>query len=178
MTEDVRVAIEQTLYREARLIDERRFREWLDLFTDDVHYRMPLRTVRYAANSKAVVRPEGSGSLREVTAEDELAIFDEDKRSLSMRVARLETGAAWAEDPPSRTTHIVTNVEVEPRSENEVVAYSTVVVHRVRLEADEDTFFGRREDVLRRVNGDWKIARRTVVLGHGVLRARSISFFF
>lgn len=178
MPDDLRVAIEQTLYREARLLDERRFREWLDLFTDDIRYRIPVRTVRYAGNSKAVARPDDSAALPEVAGEAELAVFDEDKQSLSMRVARLETGSAWAEDPPSRTTHIVTNVEVEPQSDNEAVAYSNVIVHRVRLEADEDMFFGRREDILRRVEGGWKIARRTVVLGHGVLRARNMSFFF
>ena len=47
-------------------------------------------------------------------ATDELAILDETKETLTARVARLETGMAWAEDPPSRTRHLISNIEVEP----------------------------------------------------------------
>ena len=45
---------------------------------------------------------------------DTLAVLDESKKTLAGRVARLETGMAWAEDPPSRTRHLITNIEVEP----------------------------------------------------------------
>ncbi|MBM2812818.1 MAG: 3-phenylpropionate dioxygenase [Chloroflexi bacterium] len=179
MNDDVRVAVEQTLYREARLIDERRFHEWLQMFTEDVRYRMPLRTVHYAAGSKAVNAglDNPPPQLPDATAEDEIAVFDENFEFLSKRVARLETGSAWAEDPPSRTVHLVTAVEVEPRSDGEVTAYSAVLVHRVRLEADEDTVIARREDVLRNVEGAWKIARRTILIDQAVLTTRSMSFF-
>ncbi|MBV9016643.1 MAG: benzene 1,2-dioxygenase, partial [Alphaproteobacteria bacterium] len=81
--------------REAWLLDERRFKEWLDLFTDDILYFMPRR--------KNVHRRE---LQRELTPLGDLAILEEDKRYLEMRVARLDTGMAWAEDPPSRTRHL------------------------------------------------------------------------
>ena len=45
---------------------------------------------------------------------DELGLFDEDIRTLTARVARLDTGMAWAEDPPSRTRHVITNIEIAP----------------------------------------------------------------
>src|SRR5207253_5530445 len=82
--------------REARLLDERKVKEWLDLFTDDVLYFMPRR--------KNVPRRE---SHRELTALRDLAILEEDKLYLEMRVARLDSGMAWAGDPPSRTRHLI-----------------------------------------------------------------------
>ena len=93
----------QFYIREAWLLDERRFREWLDIFTDDVLYFMPRR--------KNVLRRE---LHREVTPLGDLAILEEDRRYLEMRVARLETGMAWAEDPPSRTRHLIGNLEAAP----------------------------------------------------------------
>ena len=98
--------VEQFLYREARLLDERRFHEWLELFTDDVHYWMGTRTNRYPRSSKAIAILSPNRYVEDDrTREDELAIFDETKETLAGRVARLDTGMAWAEDPPSRTRH-------------------------------------------------------------------------
>ncbi len=55
MCAEVIRAVEQFLYREARLLDERRFHDWLDLFTDDLRYWMPVRTSRYPKGSRAIV---------------------------------------------------------------------------------------------------------------------------
>ena len=93
----------QFYIREAWLLDERKFKEWLDLFTEDVLYFMPRR--------KNVPRRE---LHREVTSLGDLAVFEDDKRYLEMRVARLDTGMAWAEEPPSRTRHLIGNLVVEP----------------------------------------------------------------
>src|SRR6201998_1894268 len=107
--------VEQFLYREARLLDERRFHEWLRLFTEDIHYWMGSRSNRYPRSSKAVTILDPLRYVEDdVTAADELALFDETMASLTARVARLDTGMAWAEDPPSRTRHLITNIEVEP----------------------------------------------------------------
>src|SRR5947208_12949465 len=87
---------------EAWLLDERRFKEWLDLFTDDVLYFMPRR--------KNVLRREAH---REVTPLGDLAILEQDKRYVAMRADRLDTGMAWPEDPPSRTRHLISNLAAE-----------------------------------------------------------------
>ncbi len=106
--------VEQFLYREARLLDSRRFREWLELFTDDIRYWMASRTNRYPKHSKAISILDPARYVEDdITAEDELAILDEDKGTLKARVDRLDTGMAWAEDPPSRTRHMIANIEVE-----------------------------------------------------------------
>ena len=72
--------IEQFLYREARLLDERRFHAWLELFTDDLRYWMPGRSNRYPKVSKAIVILDPDRySEEELSREDELAILDETK---------------------------------------------------------------------------------------------------
>jgi 3-phenylpropionate/cinnamic acid dioxygenase small subunit len=173
-------AVEQFLYREARLLDERRFHDWLELFTDDLRYWMPVRTSRYPKESRAIViLDEDRYVAEELAQEGELALLDETKQSLSMRIARLDTGMAWAEDPPSRTRHLITNIEVEAGSSDaELTVYSNFLVYRTRGETEQDFFVGRREDTLRHVVGTWKIARRKIVLDQNVLLPKNVSIFF
>ena len=112
MREETIREVEQFLYREARLLDERRFHEWLELFTEDVRYWMAGRRNRYPKSSKAIGMLDPDRYVVEDSTEDvELAILDENKHTLSARVARLDTGMAWAEDPPSRTRHLLANIE-------------------------------------------------------------------
>lgn len=177
---DVIREVEQFLYREARLLDERRFHEWLTLFTDDISYFMAGRSNRYPKSSKAIAILDPARYVEsDVTGEDELAILDEDKATLTARVARLDTGMAWAEDPPSRTRHLVTNIEVEPgAAETEITVYCNFLVYRSRAETEEDFYVGGRRDLLRRIDGVWKIARRRLVLDQNVLSAKNVSIFF
>jgi 3-phenylpropionate/cinnamic acid dioxygenase small subunit len=152
--------------REAWLLDERKLKEWLDLFTEDVLYFMPRR--------KNVPRREG---LRELTQLGDLAILEEDKRYLEMRVARLDSGMAWAEDPPSRTRHLIGNLEAAPLDNGEVGAKTAFLVYRSHLETDYQLLSGCREDLLRKVNGAWKVARRAIVLDANVLLDKNLSVF-
>ena len=159
--------LRQFYIREAWLLDERKFTEWLDLFTEDVLYFMPRR--------KNVPRRE---LHREVTPLGDLALFEDDKGYLEMRVARLATGMAWAEDPPSRTRHLIGNLVVEPLDNDEVQARTACLVYRSHLETDQQLSAGSREDVLRQVNGAWKVAKRTIVLDANVLLDKNLSIFF
>jgi len=172
--------VEQFLYREARLLDERRFHAWLELFTDDVRYWMPGRSNRYPKVSKAIVILDPDRySEEELTREDELAILDETKETLGRRIARLETGMAWAEDPPSRTRHLLSNIEVEPGdAASELKVYANFLVYRSRSETEQDFYVGGRQDVLRQVDDVWKIARRKIILDQNVLLAKNVSIFF
>ena len=156
----------QFYIREAWLLDERKLKEWLDLFTEDVLYFMPRR--------KNVLRRE---LQREVTPLGDLAILEEDRRYLEMRVARLDSGMAWAEDPPSRTRHLIGNLEVVRLDNGEVQAKTAFLVYRSHLETDHQLLSGSREDVLRKVNGTWKVARRTIVLDANVLLDKNLSVF-
>jgi 3-phenylpropionate/cinnamic acid dioxygenase small subunit len=178
--EDVIREVEQFLYREARLLDDRRFRDWLELFTDDVRYWMASRSNRYPRNSKAISILDPDRYVEDdIGREDELAVLDESKETLRGRVARLDTGMAWAEDPPSRTRHMISNIEIEAGdAEDELRVYSNFIVYRSRAETEEDFYVGARRDVLRRVDGAWKIAHRKLILDQNVLSAKNVSIFF
>jgi 3-phenylpropionate/cinnamic acid dioxygenase small subunit len=156
----------QFYIREAWLLDERKLKEWLDLFTDDLLYFMPRR--------KNVLRREAH---RELTPLGDLAILEEDKGYLEMRVARLDTGMAWAEDPPSRTRHLIGNLEATSLPNGEVEARTAFLVYRSHLETDNQLLSGCRQDLLRKVDGAWKVCRRTIVLDANVLLDKNLSVF-
>lgn len=159
--------VEQFLYQEARLLDERHFHTWLELFTEDLHYWMPTRSNRLLPDIG-----------RELSGRGELAYFDDDLPMLRARVVRLDTGMAWAEDPPSRTQHLVTNVQIDELTTDELKVHCCFLIFRGRNETEEDLFAGYRDDVLRRVEGGLKIARRKIVLTQNVLSAKNLSIFF
>jgi len=165
--------VEAFLYQEAELLDERRYEEWLDLFTDDAHYFMPMR--RNVPHDE----PE-----REFTrAGLDVNWFDEGKDTLTRRVKQILTGVHWAEEPPSRICHMISNVQVLAASPAgpspaEVSVKSRFLVYRNRVETETDFLVGKREDLLRRVNGGWKIARRKIILDQSVLLAKNLTVFF
>jgi 3-phenylpropionate/cinnamic acid dioxygenase small subunit len=166
----LRHEVEEFLYREAELLDARRYEEWLELLTDDVRYFMPLR--RNVPHDE----PE-----REFTREGaDVSWFDEGKDTLGRRVRQILTGIHWAEEPPSRICHMISNVQVVGAgpSPAEIAVKSRFLVYRNRVETETDILVGKREDVLRRVNGDFKIARRKIVLDQNVLLAKNLTFFF
>src|ERR1700749_2084497 len=170
--------VEQFLYREARLLDERRFHEWLALFTDDVRYWMVTRSNLYPRSSKAIAILNMGRNIDETAEDDALAVLDETKKTLEARVARLETGMAWAEDPPSRTRHLITNVEGAPRDTPlEISFYSNFIVYRSRSETEQDFYVGTRLDILRRVEGALRISSRKITLDQNVLAAKNVSTF-
>jgi len=153
--------------REAWLLDDRKFREWLNFFTDDVLYFMPRR--------KNVPRREAAA--RELTPLGDLAFLEEDRRYLEMRVVRLESGMAWAEEPASRTRHMIANLEAESLPNGEARARTAFLVYRSHLETDHQLLSGYREDVLRKVDGAWKVAKRMIVLDANVLLDKNLSVF-
>ena len=157
----------QFYINEAWLLDDRKFREWLDLFTDDVFYVMPRRL--------NVGRQDLS---REISQVGDLAIFEDDKTYLTMRVDRLDTGMAWAEEPPSRTRHIVGNLVVEPLPGGDLKAKTAFILYRSHHETDENIFAGSREDHLRKEDGRWRIYKRVIVLDSNVILAKNLSVFF
>ena len=180
MDDGIAREIERFLYREARFLDERRFDEWLELLSDDIRYWMAARSNRYPRISKAIAILDPDRYVEEdLAGDEELAILDETKDTLTARVARLATGMAWAEDPPSRTRHLICNIDVEPGDDpSEFRVYSNFLVYRSRAETEEDLYVGARQDLIRRVDGGWKIARRRLTLDQNVLTAKNVSIFF
>jgi biphenyl 2,3-dioxygenase subunit beta len=167
---ELRHEIAQFLYYEARLLDDRRWDDWYALLADDIHYIMPTRYNR--------LRREAD---KEFAAPGETYHFDENKTSLGQRIKRLKATTAWAENPPSRTRHFLSNIVVRATSSpHEYEADSYYLLYRGRLEREVETFAGMRHDLLRRSDAParWLIARRAIVLDQTVVLARNMSFFF
>ena len=104
--------------------------------------------------------------------------FDDDKKSLKIRVERAYAKNAWAEMPPSRTRHLI---HQHPHQERSTAAKSkSTAISSFTARAWKTTrilFVGERQDVLRRVDGGFKIAKRTIILDQAVLMAKNISVF-
>ena len=166
--------IEQFLYQEAWLLDQRRFDDWLALFADDARYWMPTRRTVAKSTVNATTSVE-----EELVPEGQLGWFDDTKLTLLARVLRLKGGVAWAEDPPSRTRRLVSNVHVEPGDgEGEYRVRSYFLLHRTRHQTQRETFVGYRRDVLRRSADGLRIVRREIVLDETVLDSPNLSVFF
>ena len=168
MAEELRRDIEDFYYREAELLDDRKLREWFELLADDIRYWMPIR-------HNPLERPENLSD--EIAKPGEGFYFDDDKDSLRIRVERVYAKNAWAEMPPSRTRHLITNVRVKKDDGRDIEVHSNFLVYRTRMEADQDMFVGVRKDLLRRAGGAFQIARRTIILDQAVLSAKNISIF-
>ena len=159
--------VERFYYDEAALLDAHQYEEWIALFSDDAHYFMPIRRTRMQRELD-----------KEFTQPGEMAFFDDDKTLLAGRVAKLKSGRSWAEDPPSRTRHLVTNVRVVRDSGRELEVESNFHVYRTRLNSEESSWIGSRRDLLRRVEGSFQIADRKIFLEQTVLLSRNLSNFF
>lgn len=158
--------VEQFLYLEAALLDEWRFRDWLQLIGEDISYVMNTNTIAQTRDRKKGVHPPTT------------YIFNEDKYQLERRIARLETGMAWAEEPPSRTRHFVTNVRILAHSDDEIHLSCNYLLQRVAKARDAYTYIGTRRDRLRREEGSFVIFERQLELDQFTLETPSLSILF
>ena len=163
--------VEDLYYGEADLLDERHYEQWLELFTADTVYWMPMR--------KNVPWEERD---RDITTEEDVAWMHDDKETLTKRVRQLLTGIHWAEEPLSRVSHLITNIRIADSvhvlADGEAMRVKCrFFVYRNRLETETDLLVGRREDTLRRVAGALKIARRKIIIEQSVLMAKNLTVF-
>ena len=165
----IRTEIEQFLFFEATILDERRYQEWYLLLADDIHYWMPNRMNRNARELD-----------HENTTAREYGLFDDNKKTMGWRVKQLLTGKHWAEDPPSRFRHLVTNIRIEPTAAaDEYAVRSNFFVYRNRLQHLVDLWVGERQDILRRREPFvWQVARRKILLDQNVVLSNNLSIFF
>lgn len=166
--------IEDFLYLEADLLDERRFRDWLDLLADDISYFMPIRrNVKFGQHKERENTRRGIG----------ISWFDEDKWTLTKRVDQILTGVHYAEEPLSRICHMVSNVQIlavrpDLKQPVEVDVRCRFLVYQNRVEYETYTFVGKRTDTLRSTGAGWKIAKREIILDQNVLLAKNLTTFF
>jgi 3-phenylpropionate/cinnamic acid dioxygenase small subunit len=119
------------LYREAELLDDTNYSEWLEsCLADDLEYRIPIRTTR--------VRTPGGSEFSETGFH-----MTDTYATIRTRVNRLLTEHAWAEDPPSRTRRVVTNIRVRELGPGEVEVKSYLTLYRSQWDTvDYDLIVG------------------------------------
>lgn len=155
------------LYDEAALLDQQRFDEWAELLATDLSYTAPLRVTRTGSEKmRTIVRSTGH--------------FDDDHASMMGRLGRLKTKSAWAEDPPSRTRRIVSNVRVwESAKADEYEVESYLLLCRSRYEKPEINVLScARHDLLRRTDDTrYRVARREIIVDQSVLGMANLAVF-
>ena len=166
--------VEDFYYHEADLLDDRCYRDWLELLADDITYFMPIRrNVKF-----------GQHAARENTRRGEgISWFDEDKWTLTKRVEQILTGVHYAEEPLSRITHMVSNTQIKGArpdigAAQELDITSRFLVYQNRVQYETYIFVGRRNDTLRLTEKGWKIARREILLEQNILLAKNLTTFF
>ena len=159
--------VEQFLYAEAALLDDRKYREWLGLIADDIHYWMPIRRTVYDSNLDM-----------EFTKIGGMSYFDDDKDGIVMRVKKFESGSSWSEDPASRTRHFVSNVIITEIEADELSIELGFHLYRTRLNGKVDNWIGKRKDRLRRVDGGFQIFQRHIFLDQTIIRSSNFSSLF
>lgn len=171
---DTKREIEEFLYDEANLLDERRFTDWLATLADDLRYFMPMEyNVKF-----------GEHATRELTKRDEqMSWFNEGKWSLGKRAEQILTGVHWAEEPLSRVCRLVSNVQLtamqtNAAGEEEVDVTSRFLIYQNRCEYEQYFFVGDRFDRVRHTADGWKLAAREIRIHQNVLLAKNLSIFF
>jgi 3-phenylpropionate/cinnamic acid dioxygenase small subunit len=159
--------IVEFLYEEASLLDQLRLKEWAARLAQDLVYCAPLRETR-------PMDQQNASFVRTVQH------FHDDWRSVMGRIARLTaTKSAWAEDPPSRTRRLVTNVMVAktPKAD-EFAVTSYLLITRSRFNFSEyDLISAERRDLLRQDGASFKLARREIILDQAVLGTPNLAIF-
>lgn len=159
--------VAEFLYEEALLLDDLRLAEWTEGLAEDLVYTAPLRQTRHFSEQHLTV-------IRSVKH------FDETYDSIMGRVGRLtKTNSAWAEDPPSRTRRLVTNILVDATDNpNEFDATSYVLLTRNRFEESEMMVLSLvRYDRIRLVDGRLKLAKREIIVDQSVLGMPNLAIF-
>jgi 3-phenylpropionate/cinnamic acid dioxygenase small subunit len=155
------------VYDEAALLDQQKFDAWAEILAEDISYTAPLRITRQG--------PDRLNTIVRTTLH-----FDDDYGSLMGRLQRLGTKSAWAEDPPSRTRRLVTNLRVwETAKPDELEAHSYLLLSRSRYEQSQLQLMSCvRHDLLRRSGpGAFKLARREIILDQSVLGMANLAVF-
>lgn len=158
--------IQDWLFDEADLLDSMRDREWCDtMLSKDIVYRMPVREVVGRGISAGFV--EGVYHLNETHG------------TINMKVARNETGFAWAEDPATRTRHFVSNLRVFKHEDGTLEAKSALLlVQTRRSDTHANIIASERHDRLRREGETLRLFERDVYVDLTALEVHNLAVFF
>lgn len=161
--------IEQFLYAESELLDDRKYQEWYQLMADDIHYVMPIVN-NVMPDHQRDERGAGVGGY----------IMHETKHRLAVRVRKLMNGRDVVEHPYSLMRRMLSNVRVTPLTDGSYSVRVCFNITRVRNDNNVDLYTGEREDVIKRANNayGWEVSKRLINLDHTLQRGGGIGFLF
>jgi len=171
---EIKSEIEEFLYDEANMLDERRFHEWLTTLADDLQYFMPMEfNVKFGEHAKKEF----------TTREKHMSWFNEGKWTLTKRAEQIQTGMHLAEEPLSRVCRLVTNIQLSAIGTNaadevEVDVSSRFLIYQNRREYEQYFFVGDRMDRMLKTADGWKLSKREIRLHQNVLLAKNLTVFF
>lgn len=171
--------VEQFYYREARLLDERCYKQWLALLDEAIEYLMP---GRYVPQPDSALRNEEAGlavdrELQRYT-ESEAPLRQENLFHLAIRADRPYKINAWAENPPPRTRRMVSNVEVLAAGGGVLSVYSNFTLFYSHRGMQSVTYTGCRRDKLRQHEDGFRLLRREVILDWDVIEGPTVGLLF
>jgi ethylbenzene dioxygenase subunit beta len=167
VSNEIYLSLQQLLYREARLLGAERYTNGLELLSDDIQYEMAMPQRRFREDKTQESAPENT------------PIFNDDKRSLLMRIGRFKTGFVWAENPVNAIRHIVSSIEVFSSPEaGQYNVYSIIEIHRSRLDGERKRLTAGRKDIWQKTASGYRLLKRTVTLDDAVVLDSNINFFF
>ncbi|NLA88881.1 MAG: benzoate 1,2-dioxygenase small subunit [Alcaligenaceae bacterium] len=149
------VSIQQFLYREARLLDDRQWEEWLECYAENTEYWMPC----WNDDDELTKDPQSEVSL----------IYYPDRKGLEDRIFRIQTERSSASTPEPRTNHMITNIELLESRDNEVdVRYNFhTLSFRYRT---TDHYFGTIFVTITKEGDELKINNKKIVLKNDYIR--------
>lgn len=158
------------VYDEAELMDNMEWDDWLDCIHPDIYYWAPVRENRVARERKEEFYPKGTS-----------VYFEESKEYLRQRVFRLQTNMAWAEEPPSRSRHLLTNVRVDGREDGNFDVRSNFFIYRSRGERSQDYIAGERRDIIIRDETapfGFLVLEREIRFDNSTILVKNLSIFY
>lgn len=167
VSNDMLVKINAFYNREARLLDNDRLDDWYDMLADDLFYWLPLRENRFRRDKRPEISP------------DNMAMFDETKLDIAVRIGRFNSNMVWTEDPATRHVYMISNLEAfETDVEGEYEVHSVFTQYRNRSDRDDATLMGRRRDIIRAKGDSFELSRRLILLQQSVLLTKNLTVFF
>ena len=157
--------VSQFYNMEARILDEEDYEAWFKILSEDINYWMPSRESKFRKDEE----PDNTVNMN---------FYNDSYQTLQIRVARLYSGAAWAEDPRTRYRHLITNVEIEAGDvEGEIKVLSNTLVYRNRLEREEFWLLAKREDVLQIKGDSFLVMKRKITPDFSCLQSKNLNVF-
>lgn len=151
---EIYLKLTQFIFYEAKLLDERKYEEWLNLLDEEITYE---------------VYTPITGSL------DYNLIYIADKNGIITRIRRYNLDSAWAENPPSFTCRIVSNILVRKINDEKYKVSSNIIVYRNRDYIETDHIIAHRDDIILLTENEIKLRERKIYLIEPLIKSKNIS---